>query len=58
MGNEISRAQYLTLGAFLINVGTQTYGMLTTPNMKDVADAVSAVTYRIRRRGSHLPPHR
>ena len=40
MGNQVSSAQYLALGSFLVNVGTQTYGMLTSPNMKDIADAV------------------
>lgn len=43
MGNEVSRARYLTLGSFLINFGVQSYGMLTSPNMKDVAEAVSLV---------------
>ncbi len=40
MGNQVSSAQYMALGAFLVNVGTQTYGMVTSPTMKDVADAV------------------
>ncbi|KZT02241.1 uncharacterized protein LAESUDRAFT_662326 [Laetiporus sulphureus 93-53] len=39
MGNDMSRARYLTLSSFLINFGVQSYGMLTSPNMKDVADA-------------------
>ncbi|KAH9837225.1 uncharacterized protein C8Q71DRAFT_706782 [Rhodofomes roseus] len=38
MGNHVSRAQYLTLGSFVVNFGTQLYGMLTSPNMKEVAD--------------------
>ena len=42
MGNEISRAQYMTVGAFVVNVSVQTYGMMTKPNMKDIADAVRA----------------
>jgi len=37
MGNQVSRAQYLTIGSFLVNFSTQLYGMLTSPNMKDVA---------------------
>ncbi|KAI0706267.1 hypothetical protein C8T65DRAFT_577336 [Cerioporus squamosus] len=39
MGNEVSRARMLTVGSFLVNFGVQTYGMITTPNMKDVAEA-------------------
>ncbi|GJF00202.1 hypothetical protein PsYK624_164820 [Phanerochaete sordida] len=39
MGNEVSRARYMALGSFAINFSTQTYGMLTSPNMKDIADA-------------------
>ncbi|KZT72852.1 hypothetical protein DAEQUDRAFT_663287 [Daedalea quercina L-15889] len=38
MGNHVSRAQYLTLGSFAVNFSTQLYGMLTSPNMKEVAD--------------------
>lgn len=40
MGNSISRAQYMALGSFGVNFGTQIYGMLVKPNMKDIADAV------------------
>ncbi|KAI0694424.1 hypothetical protein BC835DRAFT_1274564 [Cytidiella melzeri] len=39
MGNQVSSAQYMALGSFLVNFGTQTYGMMTKPNMKDIADA-------------------
>lgn len=39
MGNEVSRARSLAVGSFAINFATQTYGMLTSPNMKEVADA-------------------
>jgi len=39
MGNQVSRARYLTVGSFLVNFGVQNYGMLTSPNMKDIADA-------------------
>ena len=40
MGNDISRARYLTLGSFIVNFATQNYGMFIKPNMKDIADAV------------------
>ena len=40
MGNALSRARYMTTGSFIIKFGTQLYGMLTSPNMKDIADAV------------------
>ncbi|KAI0352267.1 hypothetical protein OH77DRAFT_1486044 [Trametes cingulata] len=39
MGNEVSRARALTVSSFLTNFAVQTYGMITTPNMKDVAEA-------------------
>ncbi|KAI9067196.1 Dor1-domain-containing protein [Trametes sanguinea] len=39
MGNEVSRARGLTVASFLTNFAVQTYGMITTPNMKDVAEA-------------------
>ncbi|CAL1693948.1 unnamed protein product [Somion occarium] len=39
MGNDISKARSLALSSFLVNFATQTYGMLTSPNMKEVADA-------------------
>lgn len=39
MGNEVSHARSLTVGSFLVNFGVQVYGMVTTPNMKDVAEA-------------------
>ncbi|RDX46733.1 hypothetical protein OH76DRAFT_1355370 [Lentinus brumalis] len=39
MGNEVSRARMLTVSSFLVNFGVQTYGMITTPNMKDIAEA-------------------
>ena len=40
MGNDLSRARVLTVASFLVNFGAQIYGMITTPNMKDVADKV------------------
>ncbi|CDO77275.1 hypothetical protein BN946_scf184753.g25 [Trametes cinnabarina] len=39
MGNEVSRARGLTVASFLTNFAVQTYGMISTPNMKDVAEA-------------------
>ncbi|TFK86326.1 hypothetical protein K466DRAFT_493007 [Polyporus arcularius HHB13444] len=39
MGNEVSRARMLTMSSLLVNFGVQTYGMITTPNMKDIAEA-------------------
>ncbi|KAI0778913.1 hypothetical protein BD413DRAFT_466092 [Trametes elegans] len=39
MGNEVSRARALTVSSFLANFAVQTYGMITTPNMKDIAEA-------------------
>ncbi|KAH9885378.1 hypothetical protein C8Q73DRAFT_740835 [Cubamyces lactineus] len=39
MGNEVSRARVLTVSSFLTNFAVQTYGMVTTPNMKDIAEA-------------------
>ncbi|KAI0756116.1 hypothetical protein C8Q80DRAFT_1092197 [Daedaleopsis nitida] len=39
MGNEVSSARVLTVSSFLVNFGVQVYGMVSTPNMKDVADA-------------------
>ncbi|KAI0070329.1 hypothetical protein K474DRAFT_1693846 [Panus rudis PR-1116 ss-1] len=39
MGNEVSRAGYMALGSFAINFATQTYGMVSSPNMKEVANA-------------------
>ncbi|KAJ3558152.1 hypothetical protein NM688_g1091 [Phlebia brevispora] len=39
MGNELSNARYMAVGSFVVNFGTQLYGMLTKPNMKDIADA-------------------
>ena len=41
MGNEVSRARVLAVSSFLTNFAVQTYGMVTTPNMKDIAEAVS-----------------
>ncbi|KAM5541776.1 hypothetical protein V8D89_004505 [Ganoderma adspersum] len=38
MGNDLSRARVLTVTSFLVNFGAQIYGMITTPNMKDVAE--------------------
>ena len=40
MGNDVSTARYAALGSFVVNFGTQIYGMVTSPNMKEVADAV------------------
>lgn len=48
MGNEVSRARMLTVGSFLVNFGVQTYGMISTPNMKDVAEAVRRPAYSCR----------
>ncbi|KAI0658316.1 hypothetical protein C8Q70DRAFT_917696 [Cubamyces menziesii] len=39
MGNEVSRARVLAVSSFLTNFAVQTYGMVTTPNMKDIAEA-------------------
>ncbi len=44
MGNEVSRARMLTVSSLLVNFGVQTYGMITTPNMKDIAEAVCRLT--------------
>lgn len=44
MGNEVSHARSLTVGSFLVNFRVQVYGMVTTPNMKDVAEAVCRST--------------
>ena len=49
MGNDLSRARVLTVTSFLVNFGAQIYGMITTPNMKDVADMVRPPTYAILR---------
>ncbi|EPT03831.1 hypothetical protein FOMPIDRAFT_1115036 [Fomitopsis schrenkii] len=38
MGNHVSTAQIITIGSFAVNFSTQLYGMLTNPNMKEVAD--------------------
>ncbi|KAH8119760.1 hypothetical protein DFH11DRAFT_5998 [Phellopilus nigrolimitatus] len=38
MGNDLSTARMIAPGAFAINFGAQLYGMLSTPNMKQVAD--------------------
>ena len=45
MGNDLSRARVLTVASFLVNFGAQIYGMITTPNMKDVADKVRPRPY-------------
>ncbi|KIP03630.1 hypothetical protein PHLGIDRAFT_94545 [Phlebiopsis gigantea 11061_1 CR5-6] len=39
MGNQLSSAHHLAVGSFAVNFGTQIYGMVTSPNMKDIADA-------------------
>ncbi|KIJ66480.1 hypothetical protein HYDPIDRAFT_26828 [Hydnomerulius pinastri MD-312] len=39
MNPQLIRARVLTLGSFFINFGCQLYGMLSSPNMKEVADA-------------------
>ncbi|KAF8844138.1 hypothetical protein BDN67DRAFT_895407 [Paxillus ammoniavirescens] len=39
MNPQLHRARVLVTGSFLINFGCQLYGMLTRPNMKQVADA-------------------
>ena len=49
MGNGLSNARYATLGSFLVNFGTQIYGMATKPNMKDIADAVSTTNINVYR---------
>lgn len=36
---QLVRARILALGSFLINFSCQLYGSLSTPNMKDIADA-------------------
>ncbi|KAI1789425.1 hypothetical protein LXA43DRAFT_974267 [Ganoderma leucocontextum] len=38
MASDVSRARVLTVSSFLVNFAAQTFGMITTPNMKDVAD--------------------
>ncbi|KAF7792511.1 hypothetical protein EIP86_003552 [Pleurotus ostreatoroseus] len=48
MGNGLSNARYATLGSFLVNFGTQIYGMATKPNMKDIADATVLQAYWIK----------
>lgn len=45
MGNELSRARVLTVSSFLVNFVVQIGGMVSTPNMKDVADAVRNRAY-------------
>ncbi|KDQ51101.1 hypothetical protein JAAARDRAFT_537812 [Jaapia argillacea MUCL 33604] len=37
--NALTRCKILTVGSFAINFVAQLYGMLTKPNMKDIADA-------------------
>ncbi|KIJ09943.1 hypothetical protein PAXINDRAFT_119725, partial [Paxillus involutus ATCC 200175] len=39
MNLQLLRTRVLVTGSFLINFGCQLYGMLTRPNMKEVADA-------------------
>ncbi|KAH7916923.1 hypothetical protein BV22DRAFT_1027227 [Leucogyrophana mollusca] len=39
MNPQLLRARILTLGSFTINFACQLYGMLSSPNMKEVADA-------------------
>ncbi|EIN12898.1 hypothetical protein PUNSTDRAFT_97851 [Punctularia strigosozonata HHB-11173 SS5] len=36
--NRLNRARAMTLGSWVINFACQMYGMLTSPNMKEVAD--------------------
>ncbi|EGO31207.1 hypothetical protein SERLADRAFT_345145 [Serpula lacrymans var. lacrymans S7.9] len=38
MNPQLTRARILALGSFVANFSCQLYGMLTTPNMKQVAD--------------------
>ena len=39
MGISISAARYLAPSAFLVDFAAQLYGLLSSPNMKDVHDA-------------------
>ncbi|KAK8049618.1 hypothetical protein PG994_011348 [Apiospora phragmitis] len=39
MGISLSAARYLAPGAFLVDFAAQLYGLLSSPNMKDVHDA-------------------
>lgn len=41
MGNEVSRARVLAVSSVLTNFAVQTYCMVTIPNVKDIAEAVS-----------------
>lgn len=56
MGNGLSNARYMALGSFIVNFGTQVYGMITTPNMKDVANAVSILTDEAAAKLIQVPP--
>lgn len=47
MGNGVSAARYITLGSYVVNFSTQIYGMVASPNMKEVANGVSAKIPRI-----------
>ncbi|KAI5115637.1 hypothetical protein M0805_002884 [Coniferiporia weirii] len=38
MGNDLSTARIVAPGAFAINLAAQVYGMVSSPNMKQVAD--------------------
>jgi len=39
MNPQLIRARILTLGSFVINFACQLYGMISSPNMKEIADA-------------------
>lgn len=41
MGNNLSAARIAAPAAFVINLGAQIYGLVSDPNMKQVADRVS-----------------
>jgi hypothetical protein len=42
---HLKRARAFALGSWAINFGCQLYGMLTTPNMKDIADDVRVLRH-------------
>lgn len=41
MGNDLSTARVAAPAAFIINLGAQIYGLVSDPNMKQVADNVN-----------------
>ncbi|OCB86202.1 hypothetical protein A7U60_g6791 [Sanghuangporus baumii] len=38
MGNDLSTARIVAPGAFVVNFAAQVYGMVSSPNMKEIAD--------------------